>query len=47
MSRFAGAKACRALIVEELARFGKSGQREALKRRRRFDFYAGGDKAGM
>lgn len=28
MSRFAGTKACRALIVEELVRFGKSVQQD-------------------
>lgn len=47
MSQFAGTKACRALIVEELVRFGKSGQRESLERRRRFDYYTWGDQAGV
>lgn len=44
MSRFAGTKACRTFIVEELVRFGKSEQRESLERWRRSEFYTGGPK---
>ncbi|WP_416292201.1 hypothetical protein ACM7Q1_16265 [Paenibacillus illinoisensis] len=46
MSRFAGTKACRALIVEELVRFGKSVQQDNQNDGDGLIFYAGTDKAG-
>lgn len=47
MSRFAGTKACRALIVEELVRFGKSVQQDNQNDGGGLIFYAGRDKAGV